>query len=148
MKVVLLAGGKGTRIGEETVTQPKPMLEIGGQPLLWHIMNLYAHYGHSDFLVACGYLGGVIKQYFHDFTARNSDYFVNLLDGSVEHVSDPAADWRVGVIDTGLETATGGRLLRLRRWIGGETFMLAYGDGLGNVDIGKLTEFHCSHGLG
>ena len=146
MRVVILAGGKGTRLGEETTVRPKPMLEIGGRPLLWHIMNLYAHHGHRDFIVACGYLGGVIKQYFHDFSTQNNDYFVDLSDGSKKTVQDVAVDWRVGVIDTGLETATGGRLRRLRRWIGDQTFMATYRDGVGDINIASLQAFHRSHG--
>ena len=146
MKVALLAGGLGTRLAEETDRIPKPMVEIGGKPMLWHIMRLYAHYGYNDFLVACGYKGEIIKEYFHNFFVHNNDYVVNLLDGSRELLNSGSIDWRVGVIDTGQGTMTGGRLLRLRPWLAEERFMVTYGDGLGDVDIGALIEFHKAHG--
>jgi glucose-1-phosphate cytidylyltransferase len=146
MKVVILAGGKGTRLAEETVVRPKPMVEIGGHPVLWHIMNIYASHGFEDFLVACGYKGEMIKEYFAHFIIHNSDFFVDQRDGSREIISNNSVGWHTGVIDTGPETMTGGRILRLREWIGNETFMVTYGDGLGNVDIGALLEFHREHG--
>ena len=146
MKVALLAGGLGTRLAEETDRIPKPMVEIGGKPMLWHIMRLYAHYGYNDFLVACGYKGEVIKEYFHNFYVHNNDYIVNLQDGSRELLNAGSIDWRVGVIDTGQDTMTGGRLLRLRPWLGEDRFMVTYGDGLGNVDIKALVKFHEAHG--
>jgi glucose-1-phosphate cytidylyltransferase len=146
MKVALLAGGLGTRLAEETDSVPKPMVEIGGKPMLWHIMRLYAHHGFNDFLVACGYKGEIIKQYFHNFHAHNNDYIVNLQDGSRELLNPGSIDWRVGVIDTGQNTMTGGRLSRLRDQLESERFMVTYGDGLGNVDIRSLLEFHESHG--
>jgi glucose-1-phosphate cytidylyltransferase len=146
MKVALLAGGLGTRLAEETDRVPKPMVEIGGKPMLWHIMRLYAHYGHNDFMVACGYKGEVIKEYFNNFVVHNNDYIVNLQDGSRELLNKGSINWRVGVIDTGLETMTGGRLLRLRHWLDDGCFMLTYGDGLGDIDINALVEFHKAHG--
>jgi glucose-1-phosphate cytidylyltransferase len=146
MKVVILAGGRGTRLAEETGTRPKPMVEIGGKPILWHIMAIYASYGFNDFLVACGYRGEMIKEYFHNFFIRNSDYIVNLKDGSHKVLNSNGIDWRIGVIDTGLDTMTGGRILRLKEWIGAEPFMVTYGDGLGNVDIASLVAFHRAHG--
>jgi len=146
MKVALLAGGLGTRLAEETDRIPKPMVEIGGKPMLWHIMRLYAHYGFNDFLVACGYKGEIIKEYFNNFVVHNNDYVVNLQDGSRELLNVGSIDWRVGVIDTGQDTMTGGRLLRLRPWLAKESFMVTYGDGLGDVDIRALVEFHKSHG--
>jgi len=146
MKVVILAGGRGTRLAEETSVRPKPMVEIGGKPILWHIMNIYASYGYKDFLIACGYKGEMIKDYFHNFFIRNSDYVVDLRDGSLNVVNGSGLDWRIGVIDTGLDTMTGGRILRLKKWIEGETFMLTYGDGLGNIDVGSLVAFHRAHG--
>lgn len=146
MQVVLLAGGFGTRLSEETMKIPKPMIEIGGKPILWHIMNIYASHGHSDFLIACGYKGEYIKRYFRDFFLHNSDFFLNLKDGAQNIVNTSSPDWRVGLIDTGLNTMTGGRLLRLKEWIGTSTFMATYGDGVGNVDVGALVSFHRSHG--
>jgi len=146
MKVVILAGGRGTRLAEETELRPKPMVEIGDRPILWHVMKIYAAHGYKDFLVACGYRGEMIKAYFHNYVIHNSDYIVSLKDGSRRVVGDSGIDWQVGVIDTGLDTQTGGRVLRLREWIGEETFMLTYGDGLGNVDIPALEAFHRAHG--
>lgn len=146
MKVALLAGGLGTRLAEETDRVPKPMVEIGGKPMLWHIMSVYAHYGHNDFLIACGYKGELIKEYFHNFYIHNNDYIVNLRDGRREVLNTGDIDWRVGVIDTGQQTMTGGRLLRLKPWLDGERFMISYGDGLGDVDIDALLEFHQAHG--
>jgi glucose-1-phosphate cytidylyltransferase len=146
MKVVLLAGGRGTRLAEETATRPKPMVEIGHRPILWHIMSLYAAHGHKDFLIACGYKGEMIKEYFHHFLLHMTDLVVDLKDGSVERVNAEGFDWRVGLVDTGTDTQTAGRILRLRSWIGDDTFMVTYGDGLANVDIPALVEFHRSHG--
>ncbi|MFQ5690921.1 MAG: glucose-1-phosphate cytidylyltransferase [Gemmatimonadota bacterium] len=146
MKVVILAGGRGTRLAEETSTRPKPMVEIGGRPILWHIMNTYAAYGHTDFLIACGYKGEMIKEYFHHFFLHTSDYFMDLRDGSLEVINANAMDWRVGLVDTGTETMTGGRILRLKEWLEDETFMVTYGDGLADVDLAALEAFHRSHG--
>ncbi len=146
MKVVILAGGRGTRLAEETSVRPKPMVEIGGKPIIWHIMSIYARHGFKDFLVACGYKGEMIKEYFHNFFVHNSDYMIDLRDGSRTVVATNGIDWRVGVIDTGVDTMTGGRILRLRKWIGDETFMVTYGDGLGDIDIRALIAFHRSHG--
>lgn len=146
MKVVILAGGLGTRLAEETTLRPKPMVEIGGRPLLWHVMNIYAGHGFKDFLVACGYKGECIKEYFHSYVTRSNDYFIDLQNGSCDVVSRNGIDWRVGMIDTGLNTMTGGRLLRLKEWLQNETFMVTYGDGVGNIDINSLLEFHRSNG--
>jgi glucose-1-phosphate cytidylyltransferase len=146
MKVVILAGGFGTRLAEETALRPKPMVEIGGEPLLWHLMHLYAAHGYKDFLVACRYRGEMIKEYFRNFMTRHSDYVVDLTDGSLQIVKANGVDWRVGAIDTGLETMTAGRILRLRPMVGGEPFMVTYGDGLGDVDITSLVAFHRAHG--
>ncbi|MBI2834362.1 MAG: glucose-1-phosphate cytidylyltransferase [Acidobacteria bacterium] len=146
MKVVILAGGRGTRLAEETGTRPKPMVEIGEKPVLWHIMNIYAAYGHKDFLVACGYKGEMIREYFHNFAIRNSDYVIDLKDGSLKLVNGRGIDWRIGVIDTGLETMTGGRINRLRPWLDETTFMVTYGDGVADLDIASLVAFHRSHG--
>jgi glucose-1-phosphate cytidylyltransferase len=146
MKVVLLAGGRGTRLAEETATRPKPMVEVGGKPLLWHIMNIYASHGYNEFLVACGYRGEMIKEYFHNIFLHSNDYVVDLKDGSLQVVNTGGPDWRVGVIDTGLETHTAGRIRRLRPWIGDDAFMATYGDGVGPVDIASLVAFHKRHG--
>lgn len=146
MKAVILAGGKGTRIAEETVTRPKPMVEIGGRPLLWHLMSIYAAQGVNDFVVACGYRGEFIKEYFASFFLHHSDFTINLKDGSRDLLGASAPDWRVSVVDTGLETMTGGRIRRLRSLLQGETFMATYGDGLGAVDLKALLAFHRAHG--
>ena len=145
MKTVILAGGRGTRLAEETAVIPKPMVEIGGRPMLWHIMKIYAHHGHTDFLIACGYKGEVIKSYFGDFRLRDSDYVIDLGTGDVEFIRPGEVDWKVGLIDTGLDTMTGGRVRRLRKLVGDETFMVTYGDGVGNVDVAALLDFHRSH---
>ena len=146
MKVILLAGGMGTRLSEETATRPKPMVEIGGRPLLWHLMALYARHGYKDFLIACGYRGEMIKEYFRDLSIRTSDYVVDLADGSVEILKKSELDWKVGAVDTGMETPTAGRILRLRSLVNGAPFMATYGDGLANVDLTALAAFHRSHG--
>lgn len=146
MKTVILAGGRGTRLAEETSVVPKPMVEIGGRPILWHIMKSYAAAGHRDFLIACGYKGEIIKAYFAGFRLRESDYIIDLSTGEIDLVRAGEEDWRVGVIDTGLDTMTGGRLLRLRHLLGDEPFMVTYGDGVGNVDFDALLAFHRGHG--
>lgn len=146
MKTVILAGGLGTRLAEETGTRPKPMVEIGGDPILLHIMSIYAHHGFNEFMVACGYKGEMIKEYFHDYFLHKSDVMIDLRDGSFELLDSRGRDWRIGVIDTGAATMTGGRLRRLRPHLEQETFMVTYGDGLGDVDIASLVAFHRSHG--
>jgi glucose-1-phosphate cytidylyltransferase len=146
MNVVILAGGLGTRLAEETSTRPKPMVEIGGKPMLWHIMNIYARYACTDFLVACGYKGEVIKEYFRNYVVHNSDLFLNLKDGSMQVAKSSTPNWRVGLIDTGKSTLTGGRLRRLRDHLRGAPFMVTYGDGVANIDVQALLEFHRSHG--
>jgi glucose-1-phosphate cytidylyltransferase len=146
MKVIILAGGLGTRLSEETGSRPKPMVEIGRMPMLWHVMNIYAKHGYCDFLIACGYKGEVIKEYFRNFLAHNSDLFINLRDGSCKVANSSTPDWQIGLVDTGLLTLTGGRLRRLKSFIGDGTFMITYGDGLADVDINALVGFHRSHG--
>jgi len=146
MKVVVLAGGRGSRLEEETVARPKPMVEIGGRPILWHIMSIYASHGFSDFVVACGYKGEIIKDYFHNYVVRTSDYVVDFGTGKLELLTPDRPRWRVAVVDTGLETMTGGRIRRLRGLLGGEPFMVTYGDGVANVDVAALVRFHRAHG--
>ncbi len=146
MKVVILAGGLGTRLGEETAVRPKPMVEIGGQPILWHIMSQYARYGHKDFLIALGYKGEVIKDYFLNYYFRRSDLTVDLATGEVQTHRTGREDWRVQLIDTGPDTMTGGRLKRLAPHLRDETFMLTYGDGVSDVDLDALVAFHRDHG--
>ena len=146
MKVIVLAGGRGTRLAEETATIPKPMVEIGGKPIIWHIMKIYSAYGFNDFLIACGYKGEIIKEYFNSYFVRNSDFFVDLRNGKRDIIETGEVDWRVGLIDTGPETQTGGRILRLRKWVGEETFMVTYGDGLSNLNMTALLAFHRKHG--
>jgi glucose-1-phosphate cytidylyltransferase len=146
MKVGILAGGSGSRLAEETEVKPKPMVEIGGQPILWHIMMHYAHYGHKEFVIALGYKGQVIKKYIVDYCSLNSNLTVNLASGDVDVHDGYRPDWVVDLIDTGTGTLTGGRIKRLRSYFGDETFMLTWGDGVSDVDLDKLLEFHRSHG--
>jgi glucose-1-phosphate cytidylyltransferase len=147
MKVVLLAGGLGSRLREETTVRPKPLVEIGGYPMLWHIMNIYAAHGFSEFVVALGYRGSAIKDYFTNYHRRASDLTIQLKTGEVKVHHDEAEDWTVHLLDTGLETATGGRTKRAAEFIGDEPFMLTYGDGVADLDLGALLAFHRSHGL-
>jgi glucose-1-phosphate cytidylyltransferase len=146
MKVVILAGGFGTRLAEYTNVVPKPMVEIGGRPILWHIMSIYASHGYNEFVIALGYKGDMIKEYFLNYYSLNSDFTVDLKNGNVEHLHKKPVDWKVTLIDTGLNTMTGGRLKRLKEYVGNETFMLTYGDGVANVNIKELAEFHKHHG--
>jgi glucose-1-phosphate cytidylyltransferase len=146
MKVVILAGGLGSRLAEETVRIPKPMVEVGGLPVISHVMEIYSRWGHNDFIIACGYKGDVIKRYFKDYHLMTSDFTVSLPDGSREMLSTSLPDWNITLVDTGLRSMTGGRLLRLRDWLKDATFMVTYSDGLGNVNIDALLDFHRSHG--
>ncbi len=146
MKVVILAGGMGTRLAEETVTRPKPMVEIGGRPIVWHIMRHYAHYGFKEFVIALGYKGEMIKRYFHDYFCMNGSVSISLADGTVEVHDAVQEDWLVHLAETGLLTNTGGRLQKLRSWLDEKTFMLTYGDGVCNVDLQKLLQFHRDSG--
>jgi glucose-1-phosphate cytidylyltransferase len=144
MKTVILAGGLGSRLAEETTVRPKPMVEIGGWPILWHIMNVYAAQGFKDFVVACGYKGHLIKEYFCDLQRYHSDLTVDLKTGGILTQGSRSPDWRVSLVDTGYATATGGRLKRLAPWLSGETFLMTYGDGVGNIDLRALLEQHRS----
>jgi glucose-1-phosphate cytidylyltransferase len=146
MQTILLAGGFGTRISEESASRPKPMIEIGGRPMLWHIMNIYAAFGHRDFVIACGYRADVIKNYFHNLHLLTSDWLLDFRARTREAIGGEMPDWRVTIVDTGLQTQTAGRILRLREWIGRETFMATYGDGVADVDIRELVAFHRQHG--
>ncbi len=145
-KVVILAGGRGTRIAEETSTRPKPMVEIGGKPMIWHIMSIYAAHGYTEFLVACGYKGEFIKEYFRNAYLHNADFEIDHKDGALNVMNGSPIDWKVGLVDTGLDTMTGGRIRRLEPWVGRKTFMATYGDGLASIDIRALMDFHRNHG--
>ncbi|MBM3130778.1 MAG: glucose-1-phosphate cytidylyltransferase [Chloroflexi bacterium] len=146
MKVAILAGGLGTRLSEETVLKPKPMVEIGGKPILWHIMQIYAAYGFKEFVIALGYKGEIIKDYFLNYHYHARDLTVRLGDGNVAVHNHSGEDWIVHLLDTGLETDTGGRVKRIVQFIGNETFMLTYGDGVSDLNIHRLVEFHRCHG--
>lgn len=146
MKAVILAGGYGTRLSEETTLKPKPMVEIGGKPILWHIMNIYSYFGINDFIVCCGYKGYIIKEYFYNYYMHMSDLTVDLHSGNIEYYNCKAEPWKITLIDTGLNTMTGGRLKRVKEHIGNETFMLTYGDGVADVNISKLLKFHKCYG--
>ena len=146
MKVVILAGGLGTRLAEETEVRPKPMVEIGGRPILWHIMKHYAHYGFNDFVLPVGYMGDKIKRYFIDYYQLNGNLSVDLGSGQVEVSHEQPQDWKVQLIDTGLQTNTGGRLRRLRPNLGEQPFMLTYGDGVCDLNLRELLAFHREHG--
>jgi len=145
MKVVILAGGYGTRLSEETEIKPKPMVEIGSKPILWHIMKIYSAYGFNDFIILLGYKGYVIKEYFANYFLHQSDVTINLGSGEIEVHNNHSEPWRVTLIDTGIDTMTGGRIKRAKKYIGDEPFLLTYGDGVGNINIKKLIEFHKKH---
>ncbi len=147
MKVVILAGGYGTRISEESHLRPKPMIEIGGKPILWHIMKEYSHYGFNEFIICCGYKQNMIKQWFADYYLYNSDVTFDFTDNNKmtihNNVSEP---WKVTLVDTGLDTMTGGRIKRIQKYVGDETFMMTYGDGVSDINIAELVEYHKKHG--
>lgn len=145
MKVLLLAGGFGTRLSEETNSIPKPMVPIGGKPILWHIMKTYCHYGFNEFVILLGYKGHVIKEYFINYFYHQSDLEVDIAENSVKILNNKSEPWKITLLDTGLHTMTGGRVLRAKDIIGDEPFMLTYGDGVGDIDIESLVKFHESH---
>lgn len=146
MKVILLAGGFGTRLSEYTDVIPKPMVPVGGKPILWHIMQTYAKFGHKDFYVALGYKAEVIKDYFLNYRALNADFTVDLATGNVSSHQVDAVDWKVTLVNTGMESMTGGRVKRMQSFIGNETCMLTYGDGVADIDLDRLLAFHRAHG--
>lgn len=146
MKVIILAGGFGTRLSEYTNLVPKPMVKIGERPLLFHIMQIFAEYGHKDFIIALGYKGEVIKDYFLNYKNLNSNFSLNLKDGEIKYLNSHQLDWNVTLTDTGLNTLTGGRIKRLSEQINHQRFLLTYGDGLSDIDINSLVDFHKSHG--
>ncbi|MBI4385158.1 MAG: glucose-1-phosphate cytidylyltransferase [Nitrospinae bacterium] len=146
MKVVILAGGLGTRIGEESHLKPKPLIEIGDKPILWHIMKIYSAFGFDEFIVCCGYKGYLIKEYFSNYFLHNSNVTFDLINRKMEIHDHACEPWKVTVVDTGQDTLTGGRLKRVREYIGDEDFCFTYGDGVGDVDIAKTVAFHKSRG--
>ncbi len=146
MKVVILAGGYGTRISEESHLKPKPMIEIGGQPILWHIMKEYSKYGFNDFIICLGYKGYVIKKYFADYFLHTSDVTFDIANNKMKVHNNYSEPWKVTLIDTGLNTMTGGRIKKIQKYIEEDSFMLTYGDGVSDIDINKLVKFHKKHG--
>lgn len=143
MKTVILAGGLGTRIAEEGIKIPKPMVEIGGQPILWHIMKQYSYYGFNEFIICCGYMGNVIKNYFSNYYLYNSDITFDFSDQNAIHVhSNVAEPWKVTLVDTGPASQTGGRIKRIKKYVGDETFFITYGDGVSDIDLNKLLHYH------
>lgn len=146
MKVVILAGGYGTRLSEETALVPKPLVEIGGRPILWHIMKLYSHHGFNDFVICCGHKGNVIKDYFLNYRPRRGDFTIDLVSNTIETHCNRAEPWRVTLADTGEKTMTGGRIKRVKDYLDGTTFCLTYGDGLSDVNIRELISFHYQQG--
>ena len=146
LKVVILAGGFGTRLSEETHLKPKPMVEIGGKPILWHIMKIYSHFGFNDFIICLGYKGYLIKEYFANYYLHMSDVTFDMKDNKMQVHQNYAEPWKVTLIDTGYNTMTGGRIKRVQQYINNETFMMTYGDGVGGIDINRLLEFHKGRG--
>ena len=146
MKVLILAGGYGTRISEESMFKPKPMISLGQKPIIWHIMKQYSQYGYNDFVILCGYKGYAIKEYFANYFLHESDITIDLKNNKIETHHSESEPWKVTLLNTGLDTMTGGRVQRASDHIGNEPFMLTYGDGVSNIDIGKLVEFHKNHG--
>jgi len=146
MKVVILAGGMGTRLSEETDLKPKPMVEIGGKPILWHIMKIYSAFGYNEFIICCGYKGYMIKEYFANYFLHQADITVDLGSNSIEILHSNAEEWKITLVDTGLNTMTGGRIKRIQKYVSNNTFMLTYGDGLCNLNVNHLEDFHKKNG--
>lgn len=146
MKVVILAGGLGTRLSEETVVKPKPMVEIGGMPILWHIMKIYSSYGYNDFIICLGYKGYIVKEYFANYFLHRSDVTIDLSDNSIKVHDSQAEPWKITLVDTGVDSMTGGRIKRIKEHVNNEPFMVTYGDGVGNIDIAELVKFHKKNG--
>lgn len=146
MKVLILAGGLGSRLSEETTLKPKPMVEIGGKPILWHIMKIYSTYGFNEFIILCGYKGYVIKEYFANYYNHMSDMTIDMSTNTITHHKNHAEQWKVTLVDTGLETMTGSRVKKVKDYIGNEPFMLTYGDGVCDININDLVEYHKKHG--
>jgi glucose-1-phosphate cytidylyltransferase len=146
VKVIILAGGYGTRLGEESDTRPKPMVEIGGKPILWHIMKIYSYYGFNEFIILLGYKGYIIKEYFLNYFIHQSDFTIDIKAGTIEAHNSLCEPWKVSLIDTGLDTMTGGRIRRAHNFIGDEPFLMTYGDGVADINIHNLVEFHKTHG--
>ena len=146
LKVAILAGGAGTRLAEETDVRPKPMVEIGGKPILWHIMKHYAHFGHKDFVIALGYKGDYIKRWMQEYALLGGSMTVRMQTGEIVRHDPESVDWNVDLVETGASTLTGGRVKRLKQWLGDSTFMLTWGDGVSNVDLDRLLAFHRAHG--
>lgn len=145
MKVIILAGGYGSRLAEETHSIPKPMVEIGGKPILWHIMKTYSSYGFNEFIICLGYKGYVIKEYFKNYLSHHSDFSIDLANGEISFLKEESEDWKVTLVDTGSDVMTGGRLKRVSHLIDGDTFCFTYGDGVGDIDIPELVKFHKKH---
>lgn len=146
MKVLILAGGLGSRLSEETTLKPKPMVEIGGKPILWHIMKIYSHFGYNEFIILCGYKGYMIKSYFANYYRHMADMTVDMVNNITEYHKNHAEPWKVTLVDTGLETMTGGRIKRVQDYIGNEPFLLTYGDGVADINLKELVKFHKDHG--
>ena len=145
MKVIILAGGFGSRLSEYTELVPKPMVKIGGKPIIFHIMKYFSSYGHNDFILALGYKSEIIKEYFLNYRSLNTDFSINMENGKITNYNDDSINWKITLVDTGLDTMTGGRILRLKKYIGKKDFMLTYGDGLSNVNLENLLDFHKKH---
>jgi glucose-1-phosphate cytidylyltransferase len=146
MKVIILAGGLGSRLSEETSLKPKPMVEIGGKPILWHIMKIYSFYGFNEFVILCGYKGYLIKEYFAHYFLHMTDVTIDMASNSISYLNNYAEPWKVTLIDTGLDTMTGGRIKKVRHFLDNSPFMLTYGDGVSDIDISKLVSYHKKHG--